>query len=229
MIYLNLGRREQGKTTLARYLASKMPRRVYLDPRGMIPSSAPVGTTGDDWWSFLDGVIPEMVCRPAGDLQTFVDRAGFLTADFIQRSPKAETASFAIVIDEAGLVDLAEWDWVFRCASRERIHLILTAHRPVDISTRIRAIADYWCVFRTVQSNDLERLEERCGENFTDHARVLEPKCFLLWDDTKGEWKHFDRPSDWYLPPAVPFSIERPSSPLADLQSAPKRGQGDLL
>ena len=33
MIFLSIGRREQGKTTLAYYFASRRPTRVIFDPR----------------------------------------------------------------------------------------------------------------------------------------------------------------------------------------------------
>ncbi len=54
MIFLSIGRREQGKTTLAYYFAKKRPTRIIFDPRkAFAGNSQPDATVPGN--RFMDG------------------------------------------------------------------------------------------------------------------------------------------------------------------------------
>ena len=204
MIYLALGRRETGKTTLAYYLAKQLPTRVIFDPRGLVP--APRGRARD-----VDGIDQafdslagdsgaDVVITPDRDLQAaFVRmsievRAWLLDEDTPRR--------LALLVDELRFVDTRapEFDWLLRCATRRAVCVILTAHRPTDVPTDIRAIADVWLIFRTTQEHDLRVLAERCPAAVVDDARRLTDREFVAWDDTRGKATTHRDPARWFVP-----------------------------
>lgn len=187
MIYLITGRRELGKTTLAMYLAHAKRPRCYVDPRQQFDQLdlEPVDQldafpvlddldNGQDVW-----IVPDDMDRDVADL------AGLVQPIIRNRE------QLTILFDEAGLYPdgLKAWDRHFRTCSRQDTTIILTAHRPQDVSTRIRAIVDTWCIFRTTQAHDLEAIRDRCGQRVRDLVEGLDPYQFVAWDDAKGEWR----------------------------------------
>jgi hypothetical protein len=214
MIVLNVGRRELGKSTLALYLARKSKRVVILDPRLMFPTTDPIGDLpgdGSELFTRLRDHDREIVIQPENDLQGTTDALARMLRDWLMTAP-ADT-SLAVVLDECGLLDLRSWDWMFRCSPRESVYLILTAHQPKDFSTTVRALADWWCVFRMTQATDLEVIEDRCGDTFAAQVGKLAPYQFALWDDTKAEMHVYLKPDVWKVPMKRAGSVTRPALP----------------
>jgi hypothetical protein len=87
-----------------------------------------------------------------------------------------------------------------RCSPRQLTTIALTAHRPQDISTDIRALVDHWCIFRTTQSHDLEAIEERCGERTKAIVQTLDRFQFVEWNDARGEIRLHRDGSKWRTP-----------------------------
>jgi hypothetical protein len=116
-----------------------------------------------------------------------------------------KTRTLAVVIDESSLItDLSDWSYVFRGSPRERTTIILTTHRPQDVPTFVRALADYWCIFRITQEHDLDVVRKRCGDRVAELVTGLAPFEFVSWDDARGEylihrdgnqWKHPANPA----------------------------------
>lgn len=182
MITLVLGRRELGKTTLARYLASARQRQLIVDPRAQWPDSDPYQKIdGPEIMADLDVGRPVIV-QPF-DLQTAVDDLAFTVQSWMIEHRGDPNLNLAIVLDEAGLYSLKAWDWIFRCSPRAHVSIILTAHRPSDISTTIRSLADTWCLFKTIQQHDLDVIADRCGNTVAVLVTKYEPFQFLSWDD----------------------------------------------
>jgi hypothetical protein len=202
MIALCLGRRELGKTTLALYLASRKRKSIILDPRSLIPTTDPIGDLPGDESEFLarldDPDVRQIVVQPQDRLDETTHRLASLVRQWSVTSGDGET--LAVVLDEAALLDLRGWDWVFRCSPRQRLLVILTAHRPQDIPTTIRALADSWCIFRTTQRHDLDAIEERCGERVRAEVQRLKPREFVLWDDARSEMRIYRDPTLWFVP-----------------------------
>lgn len=189
MIYLNIGRRERGKTTLAYYMARKIPRRIILDPRRMIQrgDTARVETIEDLHVRLEDEEQPEVVYQPADDdlemsFQRFTRAAKAIALDSDQ--------PLAVMVDEASFYNLDHptFQWLAKCTPRDQVHLIITAHRPSDVPTTIRAIADHWCIFATTQEHDLKAIESRTGNpGVTKAIRRLEGRQYVHWDDAHGK------------------------------------------
>ena len=110
--------------------------------------------------------------------------------------------SIGILIDEAAFVDTErtkDLQWILRCASRTRVHIVLTAHRPSDISTKVRAIADFWLLFHMRQEHDLEVVEQRCGSRVRDIVTTLKAREFLSWNDTDGTFLIYRKSGKWFV------------------------------
>lgn len=104
---------------------------------------------------------------------------------------------------------------MMRCSPRDRVAIILTAHRPADISTNIRALADTWCIFRTTQAHDLIAIEDRCGERVALLVQKLEPYQFVGWDDAKATATIYRNSRAWFTP------FDAPVPPSASLDGEP--------
>jgi hypothetical protein len=201
MIYLIIGRRELGKTTLARYVAHAKSPRLILDPRAQWPVTSTVyrRIESEPMMEDLDAGRDVLV-QPL-DLQVSADACAPLANLYFQEDHD-DTRELSIVLDEAALYDLGAWDWMMRCSPRMRTAIILTAHRPKDISTSIRALTDIWCIFRTTQAHDLDAIEERCGALVTRHVQTLEPFEFVEWDDAKAQMTIHRNAAAWFTPDA---------------------------
>ncbi len=203
MIYALIGRRELGKTTLAMFLARKFAKRVALDPRGMIhfPTAERVYTAGeasDAVAEMLDDPrVAEVIYQPTEDdldgaFQQFAEGLKAASLEFPEKT-------WAIVIDEASFFDLnaPSFQWLLKCTPRERVHIFITAHRPQDVPTRVRAITDHWLVFSIRQEHDLKALRDR-NERFANVvAHQLAGRDFAHWDDALAELSINRTPDKW--------------------------------
>jgi hypothetical protein len=202
MIIVVIGRRELGKTTLATYLAHKRTPRLIIDPRAQWDSEQQVVYRAFDFDAMLDDLQSgrDVVVQPI-DLQITIDQTAKLANFWFQERTVADGArKLSVVFDEAGLYELRSWDWMMRCSPRAYTSIVLTAHRPSDISTSIRALADTWCIFRTTQRHDLDAIAERCGELVERQVQDLRPYEFVAWDDAKAEMTVHRNPAAWRTP-----------------------------
>lgn len=203
MIHLSIGRRGQGKTTLAYRWARTFERRLVFDPRGMIKRGTAVGSREDldlAFVEFLDGDRTELVYVPAGDVRDEFIVFAWYVAEFIRERPRWR---LAIMVDEAGFLGPAQetpaFMWACRCCDRDRVDIWMTAHRPKDISTNIRAIADTWRVFPCRQEHDLAVIGERCGDGVAGDVAQLQDRRFIEWDDAKAIATARVDPAEWFI------------------------------
>lgn len=224
MIYVITGRRELGKTTLARYLAHKRTPQFVIDPRAQWPmiegDQAPIVTDVADWRILAHLEAGFSVVLQPRNLDDAIATAAEIAEAYVSRDRGRE---LSLVLDESKLYEkyLASFGWVMRCCDRQRVNVILTAHRPQDVSTDVRAILDTWCIFRTTQAHDLQAIAERTSDRTALLASQLEPRHFVAWDDAAVE-KNLSihkRPELWREPdnlelvgeplPAAPASSNR--------------------
>lgn len=206
MIVDMIGRRGLGKTTLALYLSRNAEIVIALDPRNLFPIGDaglvydPSALEADDLEALIGTKARRIVVRPTGVLQDAVDT---LAGDVKALLEKHPTLRVTVILDEAGTFELEAWNYLFRTADRDRVWFMLTCHRPTDVEPWVRAIADWIIVFRTTEQNDLRALRERCGDAFAEHARRLNPREWLLWDDTtsdeRKQVKFFNDPKVWFV------------------------------
>lgn len=205
MIYLIIGRRERGKTSLAIWMARRFRSRAILDPRGMItaPDAEYIGFGHEALNAIGELLEPdspwdEVIYRPTEDDLVF---AFDLWSGACKRGALEHPhATWAIVIDEASFFDLGTpaFQWLVKCTARDRVHVFITAHRPQDIPTTIRAIADHWLVFAVRQEHDLKALRER-SEGLAREAGKLTDREFAWWNDATGTLLINRRPDSWRL------------------------------
>jgi len=192
MIYALIGRRELGKTTLAMYMARKFAKRAVLDPRGMIhyPTAERVHTAAEAAEAVAemldDPRVSEVIYHPTeDDLDlAFQQWAAGLKAAALE----FPDATWAIVIDEASFFDLnaPSFQWLLKCTPRDRVHVFITAHRPQDVPTRVRAITDHFLVFSIRQEHDLKAIRDR-NERFAHVVSQLDGRDFAHWNDALGQ------------------------------------------
>ncbi len=199
MIKLILGRRELGKSTLACHFAQQMSPRLTIDPRSQFSAARALIVADVDPEMVLYALEQreDVIAQPR-DRQGAVDALAWSAERFIMDGPP--TRQLVVTFDEAGLYDVASWDYLLRCSPRGRTNFLFTAHRPKDISTTIRSIADEWFIFRTIQEHDLAVIEERCGWLVRDLVQTLQPFEYVVWNDAKSEARINRQPDAWFTP-----------------------------
>lgn len=213
MIYLIPGRRENGKTTLAYYMASKFDSRLIFDPRGLLGGAGSLQVRGDaDLTDAVDELFflqqSEVIYAPAGDdLERAFMAFSLELKRWVLDQPRGRR--LAVVVDEASFVPLMNgaFQWVLRCAPRTSVHLFVTTHRPVDIPVLVRAIADHWLIFPVRQEHDLRVIAERCSPDTADIAATLAPREFVHWDDERAQLATCRTPATWYRPLNAPAVV----------------------
>lgn len=222
MIYVITGRRELGKTTLARYLAHKRIPQFVIDPRAQWPTpggqDGPIVTDEADWRMLAWLEAGTSVVLQPRNLEDAIALAAEVAEAYVSRD---RTRELGLVLDESKLYEryLPAFGWVMRCCDRSKVNVIITAHRPQDVSTDVRAILDVWCIFRTTQAHDLAAIAERTNDRTAHLASQLEPRHFVAWDDAAVEnnLSIHKRPELWREPdnvelvgeplPAVPAPV----------------------
>jgi hypothetical protein len=227
MIFAVIGRREMGKTTLGYFIARQTPHRMIFDPRGLVHTGGYRVATIEDVdkasGALADDQIQEMIVTPDNDVQrTFVALCGG-ARHWIRTEPHKP---LAILVDEVRFVDtrgVPSFDWALRCAPRDMVHMIITAHRPSDVSVDVRAITDHFLLFQSTQEHDLDVIEKRCNAKTANQVARLKPREFVHWDDAKGEMKVCRDPRSWFVS-LTPNAKESQGSPAPTLPPAEKIG-----
>jgi hypothetical protein len=168
-----VGRREEGKTTLALYLSKRYKARVIWDPRGMIGdnSSAVIVCNPDD----LETAIEEGEWR-RGPI-VYRSESGDVEGEFSSVSqvlfpPKFTRGGFAFIIDEAGelqnphqvhkeLKRIIKQHPTF--PARESVLVLQTNHRLSEFHNSCKALMNELYIFQTTLPRDLDVIDEHTG------------------------------------------------------------------
>lgn len=201
MITIIIGRRTRGKSTLAYAVALQKPNRVIFDPRRQFHTTDDIISIPLDLYEML-GVRSEIIVQPLEKIEGNFELTCAEVFDYVEDFPEEE---IALLCDEVRFLDTPNteypnFDKLIRFTNQKKVDVILTCHRPVDISTDIRAIADYWCIFQTTQEHDLQIVRARCGEECANVVRNLKDKEFVLWDDGEGKFTVKNNSIAWYVP-----------------------------
>lgn len=233
MLYVCVGRRELGKTTLALHLTRNVRPRVVFDPRALCPSPRGRITTYAELTAAFDDLSDDGDRGIANAFDVVVTPDHDPPALFGQLCAECKTwlsngRPLALVVDESTFVDLVRtesFQWIIRQAPRRSAYVVLTQHRPYDVPIQIRAIVDVWCVFRTTETRDLDVIAERTTDDFAAKVSKLKPREFMSWDDSKTDSNigtHLD-PTAWHVPLVdgngvtiqTPTRVELPRSQVA--------------
>lgn len=217
MVYAIIGRRLQGKSTLMRFTGSRVPARMILDPRRMFRSD-PHALVVTDLASFQlacdrmhDQEVAEVVYSPSGPLaDAFANYAAEMKR-WIEHEPNRP---IAFMIDEANKdfldFDNDDFQWSLRCCNWDLHHIMMTTHRPVDLSTKVRALVDHWCLFAVRQEHDLQVVRERCSPQVADIVQQLAAREFVHWNDAEGRYEVKRDAESWRCVIGAPAQIELP-------------------
>lgn len=200
MICLCIGRKEQGKTTLGYHLARSFPTRLIFDPREHFFTSPHIRLDSTNLYEDLDE-LSEIIIKPDDNIpERFA-----LTCDELREWLRDNPGEpFSFLVDEAYDVKTPDFmppslDWLMRKTKRAQGRIILTAHRPSDIATDIRALSDHWFIFQMTQEHDLRVVSERCGSEVAEAARYLAAREFINWNDALGTWNKHTDSSAWFV------------------------------
>jgi hypothetical protein len=223
-----VGRREEGKTTLALFLCRRYTAKVIWDPRGMIgdQQSAVLVCTPDD----LEIAIEEGEWR-RGPI-VYRQESGDVESEFtsvcqVLFPPKFTKGGFAFVIDEAGELQNPhfvhpELKRVIKqhptFPPRESVLVIQTNHRLSEFHNSCKALMNELYIFQTTLPRDLDVVEEHTGiPEIREVVKAL-PKhhCIrYLYDRQEvgaAQYEIWDDPSYWYVP-LKGFKVDQPPQP----------------
>lgn len=204
MITVIIGFTGQGKSTLAYKVSERAPTRVIFDPRGQYHTTADILPDAGGLYELLDERF-EIIVRPGrgAEVEEIFDDTCRVTADWIEDNPHEQ---ITLLVDEARLVGLESksgslhFDWIVRSAREgSNIDVIITCHRPVDVSTNLRAIANRIVLFRVMLPNDLDAIEEQCGPVVKEEVRKLLDRHFVTWNNSRQQWRKVTTPDSWFV------------------------------
>lgn len=205
MVTVIIGFTGQGKSTLAYNVARRSPTRVIFDPRRQFgtPGAIVVSDTVE-LYEFLDDEH-EIIYQPGRgeEIEEAFDQCCRVVADWIDDNPHEQVC---LLVDEGRLVGLdsrsasLNFDWIVRSAREgSPIDVIVTCHRPVDVSTNIRAISNRLVLFRVMLPTDLDTIEEQCGPVVRIEVQKLLDRQYIVWNNSRQQWRKVSDPSTWYV------------------------------
>jgi hypothetical protein len=224
MIWLIIGRRTRGKTTLGYYMARKAAQRLIFDPRGMIGITGPRTLRVERLHDLRDRAMPALMDRELDEV-VYAPQEDDLTRPFygfaemlkwwITEVPRRP---LAVLIDELSFIDQTKRDpavlrRVLRSCDPAIFDVFITCHRPADIPTNTRGIADYWVLFHCTQEHDLDVVRDRCNTQTAAVVQSLKGRSFVVWDDAKSTIQSFPESGQaaWHVP--LRPGTEPPRSP----------------
>ena len=200
---LVVGRRLQGKSTLSLVLArTEHPSIVIWDPNCQyrrIPSFERL----QDVQRELETPQTLLAFRPSPDaLEPDFEALVTVLRDY---------TDWTLVVDEAHNLQGRGWlhpdlAWLIRQApigsGPERVSVIQSTHRLVDLHTDVRALATDSYLFFADLARDLDGIENQYGPEVRSAvSRLPEYHVLHYWLGSGGrrQWRVWDKPQAWYL------------------------------
>lgn len=213
---LILGRRRQGKSTLALALAASKGSVVIYDPNGVFSRYATTSAPDRILTELEKGRERVIVFRPRFEFKED-DFEALCLVLWPLDSDKPRFQDYSIIVDEASCIQTPsrihpQLERLLRLAPRD-VLIIQTAHRLVDTHRLSRALAtdvflfhngsgkDLELIATEFESEDLRNAVAGLGEYEVAHYTILQGGKRAFW-----VWK---RPGAWYLPLEEDESIVR--------------------
>lgn len=225
MIILVIGRKGQGKSTLALSLAKQVQEKTgnahvipVFDPKYTY-KSLPHTSDPETFSKMLERPGFAVAFRPApsggsdeksGDVMT-AEFAAFMDAISIeehlgreQNASRKNLGPVVVILDEVWFLQSGNQidprlDMLIRLSDSKMLFLILAAHRPTDFSPRIRAQADEIYFFQQVLPGDLAAIRDLCGDAVADQVATLPKHHVLRYSVPDNRAEVWSDPSAWYL------------------------------
>lgn len=200
MLAVIIGRRRQGKSTLAYSLAMSHKRTVLIfDPNDQYGNVPAITVEALPEWmansnpASLARIVP---IDPVADWEAIaaeLDGGAWRWGDY------------TLILDECSmLMSTGRINPALERYARtspKDISVILTTHRSVDVHTLFRALASDWWIFHQHLDRDLETLTDNFGHDVAaESARLPEYHVIHFWLDTGGvpRWVTWDKPRQWF-------------------------------
>lgn len=202
MITVIIGFTGQGKTTLAEFISRRSTTRLKFDPRLQFQTTSDIVPNEQGLYELLDDRY-EVIVQPGRGVavEEDFDAVCRVLADWIEDNPGEDVC---LLVDEGRLVGLdsksvsLNFDWILRSAREgSPISVIITCHRPVDVSTNIRAIANRLIFFRVMLPGDLDSIEAQCGPGVVAEVKKLVDKEFVTWNNSRQQWRKVSDSASW--------------------------------
>jgi len=220
-----IGRRTQGKSTLAIYLARFIQRKVnahtifIFDPKRTY-KSVPYTSDLGEFESLIeksghDAVAYQPFRQPTSDTENDRDAVNsefvaFVDALAIERHLGVEHGArrptigpIIIIVDEAWYLQKSNFgnnalEKLVRLADTDKVYLIQVSHRPGEFYTGCRAQSDELYFFRQWLASDIEVVREWCGDEVAGIVETLPDHHVLRVEVNSGRTELFDRPEVWF-------------------------------
>lgn len=219
------GRRKQGKSTLAFFLARRIQSRkdghtvAIFDPKHCY-KNVPGTSNREEFEEMLERGGGAVAYRPLPaslSVEQMSDEdmmrqefAEFMDALGIEQhlgrvdARRKNLGTVILIIDESWYLQNATQadPWIktlIRLADSDRVFLLLCTHRPVEFNTGIRAQMDEFFFFRQFLESDLESIEAIGGPELAGSVRSLGDHQVLRYEVNTGKMELWADPSSWYL------------------------------
>lgn len=198
MLAAILGRRRQGKSTLAYSLALAHEQTIIVfDPNSQFNA---LDRIEDIEQFFTSGARAGRIVPDAEPGAAWEALANELDGGVWR------WGEYTLILDECSVLMSPAWidpllERYIRTAPAD-VQLILTTHRAVDVNPLIRALASDWFIFQTHLERDLKNMADHFGPEIAARARGLRPyHAIHYWLDAGGvpRFEVWDDPRDWYV------------------------------
>lgn len=228
------GRREEGKTSLAVWIAKQRHTGIIVfDPRAMVVG-VPVYGVDDLEEVIQDGTWKDHVIsyRFEGGIDAEFDNlCGFLFP------PRFTKGAFCLVVDEAGSRDIQTFNSIHPALDRAvrqhptkppefAVTIIQTSHRLADFHGASKSLMDELYIFQTTSKNDLKALEDHTQDpELIEVVRHL-PKhhcvryLYARQEGDDPQWELWNNPKAWCIQATEQSSI--PATKVSDMEGAEK-------
>jgi len=171
MLAVIIGRRRQGKSTLALALAiDKQQTTIIYDPNDQY-GNIPVIEDVEAWMeaATLESVGRIIATDPIADFERLTE-----TLD----GGVWEWSDYTLIVDECSMLmtpgKVHPAMERYARTSPKDVHMILTTHRIVDVNVLFRALATDWFVFQCFLDLDVEYLTDQFGAQFAAECQSLD-------------------------------------------------------
>ena len=201
MLGVVIGRRRQGKSTLALALAkAKRQTVIVFDPNDQYGKLEHVALKSFPGW--MEASHPGSVCR----ILPSDPKADFDALTATLDGGHWAWGEYTLIVDECSMLMSSTYVHPvlerYARTSPKDVHTILTTHRAVDVNTLYRALATDWFFFHQHLDRDVENISDNFGADVAVESRSL-PEYHLIhyWLDPGGLPRHetWDKPQEWFI------------------------------
>lgn len=211
---LIIGRRRQGKSTLALRLCQSYHRTVIVfDPNAQFTSASTILTDAEELSSWLaDDSIPH-------DIAVIRPHPGSIDEEFAELVEVVwPLGNYALLLDESSCLQRPnhihpELERLMRQAPRDGalnadgrsvdVSVVQTTHRPVDVNSLCRALATDTFLSQMQLRRDLDVVTAQWGEEVAaELPRLPRFNAVHVYTDLDGRQKYsiWNEPDKWYSP-----------------------------